>query len=142
MLYKRHIVDKLNGFDERFEYLEDRELAIRALKHGRILFNPEMKVYHQKITLKPRYYINTGKRMKYRALIYKLHKDKPNSIWRVIDPLNLMAVLFPPFVFFSLIFSRYKTKDDFILFPFIYVRLLYERLNLWYYSWKEKVFLI
>jgi len=44
MAYKRSIIRQIGGFDERYTYLEDRDLAMRAMRLGRICFNPEMIV--------------------------------------------------------------------------------------------------
>jgi hypothetical protein len=37
---------------------------------------------------------------------------------------------------------KHKTKEDLILFPYVYIRLVYERLNFWRQCARERVFLI
>ena len=147
MAYKRSIIERVGGFDERYTYLEDRDLALRSMKFGRLDFNPEMIVYHTQDTLKPRQFVQMGKRSRNIVLLYKKFGEnalaqKSSFLWRIVRPLNLMAIIFPPLVFVSLIRNRYKKREDFVLFPFIYLKLIYERLNLWYMCIKEKIFLI
>ena len=140
--YKKSVLEKIGGFDERFVYFDDRDLAMRAQKLGRICFNPEMIVYHQKITLKPAQFVQHCKRIRDQVLLYKKFGDKSLFIWRIFCPSNLLAILFPPIIFGSLFHSRYRKKEDFALLPFIYVRFICERLNFWDMCIRERVFLI
>jgi GT2 family glycosyltransferase len=140
--YKKKTLEKIGGFDERFNYLEDRDLALKAIKQGKIRFNPRMIVYHQKKTAKPKQFVRTGRTIRNRVLLYKKFKDKPYFIWRIIYPKDLVAIMFPPLTFTSLFRNVYKTKEDFALFPFIYIKLFYERLNFWDMCIRERVFLI
>jgi glycosyltransferase involved in cell wall biosynthesis len=145
--YKKSVIERVGGFDERYSYLEDRDLALRAMKFGRIDFNPEMIVYHPKHILRPRQFVQVGKRIRNIVLFYKKFGEArslalTSFLWRIVRPLNLMAMIFPPLVFVSFLRNRYKNKEDFILFPFIYLKLIYERLNLWDMCIKERVLLI
>jgi GT2 family glycosyltransferase len=140
--YKKSVLNDVGGFDARFTYMEDRDLALRAKRLGRIRFNSNMIVYHQKKTFTPREFVKTGKEVRNRVLLYKKLHDKTFFAWRVVYPLNLAAILCPPLTISSFFSTRYKTKEDFGLFPFIYVRLIYERLNLWNMCARERVFLI
>ena len=97
---------------------------------------------HQKHTLKPMEFVQTSKRIRSRVLLYKKFRERKFILWRIVYPSDLMAILFPPFIFVSLLRNRYRTKEDFVLFPFIYIRLIYERLNLWDMCARERVFLI
>ena len=142
MVYKRSVLNDIGGFDERFTYMEDRDLALRAKRFGRINFNPSMIVYHQKKTFTPRVFVNTGKEVRNRVLLYKKLHDRTFFAWRMVYPLNLAAILFPPLIIGSFFSARYETKEDFALFPFTYVRLIYERLNFWDMCARERVFLI
>jgi len=143
LAYKKSIIERVGGFDERYTYLEDRDLALRAMKFGRIDFNPEMIVYHTKDTLRPMQFVQAGKRIRNWVLLYKKFGEKtPRSLWRIARPLNLMAIIFPPLIFASFFRNRYKSREDFVLFPFIYLKLIHERLNLWDMCIKERVFLI
>ena len=141
--YKKSIIKKVDGFDEKYVYLNDRDIALRIIQAGgRICFNPKMIVYHQKITIKPMEFVKTGKQIRDRVLLFKKFRDRPLILWRIVYPKNLLGIIFPPLVFLSFFRNRYKTKEDYVLFPFIYIRLIYQRLNLWYMCIKERVLLI
>jgi glycosyltransferase involved in cell wall biosynthesis len=140
--YKKAIIERIGGFDKRFTYHEDRDLALRALKQGRIFFNPKMVVYHQKKTLTPIQFLKKGKILRNNVLLYKKSKERPLFIGRIVYPKDLLAIIFPPLIFTSLFRNVNKTKEDFALFSFIYIKLVYERLTLWDMCAKERVFLI
>jgi glycosyltransferase involved in cell wall biosynthesis len=144
--YKKSVIESVGGFDERYTYLEDRDLGLRAMKLGKIPFNPKMIVYHPKCTITPKQFIQGSKRIKNRVLLYKRRlspfRDRLSFLWRIILPLNLIRIIFPPLIFGSFFRNRYKNKEDFVLFPFIYIQLIYERLNLWDTCIKERAFLI
>jgi GT2 family glycosyltransferase len=141
--YKKNVLEKIGGFDERFTYMEDRDLALRALKIGKICFNPKMVVYHKRRVMKPVQFVKRGKRIRNRVMLLKKHGDKTFfSVGRIVSPTYFMAIIFPPLIFASLFRNNYRTKKDFMLFPFNYPKLIYERLNLWYICIKEKILLI
>ena len=147
MAYKKSILDCLGGFDETFVNSEDRDLALRAMKIGKIQFNPEMLVYHQKITQKPRKFSQMGKYIKYahpKVLLFKKSGDKPFSLWRIVSPLNLATILFPPLVLTTLLFKfkSFRTMEDLNLLPYIYLDAVFERLQIWKTCARERVFLI
>ena len=142
MAYIKKILDNIGGFYEEFTYLEDRDLALRVKKIGKILFNPEMLVFHQKKTLGPMQLVRKAKNVRNRVLIYKKLGDKSFFLGRILYPLNLIAILFPPLIVRNLFSANYKSKADFALFPFIYLSLIYERLNIWDMSARERVFIL
>jgi glycosyltransferase involved in cell wall biosynthesis len=142
MVYVKSVLNDIGGFDERYTYLEDRDLALRAKRLGKIRFNPNMIVYHQKKTLTWREFVRKAEIIRNRVLIYKKLHDKTFFTWRIVYPMNLVAIFFPPLIIRNFLSTRYKTKEDFALFPFIYIRLIYERLNFWDMCAREKVFLI
>jgi GT2 family glycosyltransferase len=140
--YKKAVLENIGGFDKRFTYLEDRDLALRALRKGKICFNPKMLVYHQKKTLKPKQFVKKGKILRNRVLLYKKYNDKTLFAGKIAFPEDLLAIIFPLLIFTSLFRNVYRSKEDFDLFPFIYVRFVYERLNFWDMCVRERVFLI
>jgi len=142
MAYEKKIVEQLGGFDERYTYLEDRDLGLRASKYGRINFNADMIVFHRKVTLTPAEYVNKAKAISNRILLYKKFGERPSALWRITSPLNLLTIIFPPLVFARLLRYRFATNQDFALLPFIYPRLLYERIILWHTCARERVFMI
>jgi glycosyltransferase involved in cell wall biosynthesis len=142
IVYSKKVLKSINGFDERFTFHEDLDLALRALRQGKILFNPQMIVYHQKKIYTPKRFVKNGQILRNRVLLYKKFKDKSFLFWRIANPKDLVSIIFPIFTFTSFFRNVYKSKDDFNLFPFIYVRLVYERLEFWDMCVRERVFLI
>ena len=82
--YKKSVFEKIGGFDARFVYFDDRDSCYASTEVGRICFNPEMLVYHQKITLKPAQFVQHCKRIRDQVLLYKKFRDKSLFIWRII----------------------------------------------------------
>lgn len=142
MAYERSVLESVGGFDERFDYLEDRDLGLRVLRLGRVCFNPDMVVYHRRVTMNPRQFVKTGGRIRNRVLLFKKYEERKFMLWRIMLPSSLMATIFPPFTAASLFRNRYRTKEDFALFPFVYPRLVCERLSLWQMCARERIFLI
>lgn len=142
MAYEKKIIKNVGGFDERLTYLEDRDIALRILKRGKICFSPEMIVYHPQVILTPKRFVESAARIRNRVLLFKKFKERRFLLWRIIFPFNLVKILFPPLIFSSLFFKRFRTSDDFKLLPFAYVYAICERLQLWKECAKERVFLI
>ena len=142
MAYKRGIIEKVGGFDERYSYHEDRDLALRIKKIGRICFNPNMIVRVQKEILTPKGLISRTDVMKNRDYLFKQFGDKAFITGRIVDPISLTKILFPPLAFASLLSKRFKDAHDYRLFPFVYINLIMERLQLWNTCANEGVFLI
>lgn len=142
MAYKRSIVESVGGFDEKYDYHEDRDLALRILKHGKICFNPNMIVYVQQQTFTPKDIIRSAGQIKNRVYLYKRFGERKIMMWRIVDPFNLAKTIFPPLIWVRLSFKTFKTSDDFKLLPFTYVYAILERLQLWNLCARERVFLI
>jgi len=140
--YKRDALEKIGGFDERLTHLEDRDIALRAIKQSQIIFNDKMIVHHQKKTMSPRQFLKTADILGNRVLLYKKFGDSTLFLWRIAMPIDLAELIFPPIIFGSFLVNKYKSKKDFDLFPYIYVKLLLERLRFWKICAKERVFLL
>jgi len=140
--YKRSVIESVGGFDERYDYFEDRDLALRILKRGKIGFNPNMIVFVQHQTVTPKDLMRSADYIKNRVYLFKRFGERKLMFWRIVDPLNLAKALFPPLILVSLFFNRFKTLDDFKLLPFTYVYAILERPQLWKTCAKERVFLV
>lgn len=99
-----------------------------------------MIVYIQQQTLTPKDIIRSAGILKNRVYLFRRFKERKLMFWRIVQPLNLAKALFPPLVFVSLLFNRFKASDDFRLLPFIYVHAVSERLQLWKTCTRERVF--
>ena len=139
--YKKSVVESMNGFDENLTYFEDRDLALRAARMGKIDFNPSMIVYAQKQTMTPKNLLKSVNQIKNRVRLFRKHRERELMIWRCVKPRNLARAAFPPFIFVNLLFHRFRTRDDFNLLPFTYVFAVRERVQLWQECARQKVFL-
>jgi glycosyltransferase involved in cell wall biosynthesis len=142
MAYKKAVVVEVGGFDERYDFHEDRDLALRIMKYGKIRFNPNMKVFVQQETLTPQSFLRRTNALRNRVLLFKKFGQKEHFMWRIVEPWSLMKVIFPALIFTSLFSKRFVKNEDFRLFPFQYIFLLFSRLKLWKESAKQRVFLI
>ena len=140
--YKKRFIETVGGFDERYSFHEDRDLALRIQKLGKIEYNPNMKVFVQQQTLTPKYLIIRSNAIKNKVYLFKRFGERKAMIWRIVEPISLVKLLFPPIFFASLLSKKFKKSDDFKLVPFMYINLVYSRLKLWKESVKERVFLI
>jgi glycosyltransferase involved in cell wall biosynthesis len=140
--YRKKDIESVGGFDERYSYLEDRDLALRLLKRGRIVFNPDMVIYDQKQIVTPFELLRSASHTKGRVILFKRFGDKECIVGRVVNPLNLVKILFPPLILGGLLLHDFKTSEDFRLLPFTYIQAILERLQLWKTCATERVFLI
>lgn len=140
--YRRKELLEVGMFDPLYLQYEDRDLAIRLLSFGEIAYAKDVIVEHQheRYTLKS--YMSEAKKIKYRLMLIERHGERNQFIGPVFEPAKLIVILLPPLVIFKMITSRYRDKSDLILALFIYPRLCYERLLLWRYCLKQKIFII
>jgi glycosyltransferase involved in cell wall biosynthesis len=142
MAYKKKIVETVGGFDKKLTYHEDRDIALKIMKLGKISFKPEMIVYHPRVVLSPAMFIKAASHTKYRVFLFKKFGDKECLLWRILLPLNLVKIFFPPLIFGSLFSERFRDSNDYRLLPYSYVYVIVERLQLWKTCAIERVFLI
>jgi GT2 family glycosyltransferase len=140
--YTRDVLMSVRGFDERYSYYEDRDLALRILRKNRIQFNPRMVAYAQHQTLTYRDLLIRKGEVSNRVYLFKRFGERKSSLWRILNPGNLAKAIFPPVIFSCLFLSDFKSSSDFELLPFKYVHAILERLELWKTCAKERVFLV
>jgi Glycosyl transferase family 2 len=73
--YRREVLNKLGGFDERFRaaHCEDLDLGYRALELGPVGFEPDMQVVHPPRPVPLREHIRRGRLASAEALLYSRH---------------------------------------------------------------------
>jgi hypothetical protein len=140
--YRKDVIMAVRGFDERLGYLHDRDIALRIMRHGKILFNPNMIAYHPQVIMTPKNFIKSAADTKNRIILFKRFGERKFMLWRVLAPTNLAKIVFPPLILASPFFNRYRTRDDFRLLPYTYVHAILERLQIWKTCATERVFLI
>lgn len=141
--YRKDILDKIGGFNEEFaDYYEDREIAFRASKYGKIIFNRRMVVEHQLKRWSMWGYMLNARKVKGIILLYKRYKWS-HYIWlSIVKPRELGLIIFPPFLLVPIFQGRVKSFFDLLLLPLLYIRSIYMRLIIWKTAFKERVFLI
>ena len=142
MAYKKRVIQAEGCFDERFAYFEDRNLALRVIKKGKIHFNPKMIVYHPQVILTPKTYVKSATFIRHRVHLFKKFRDKSFLLWRIFFPTNLLKILFPPLIFSILFVKKFNKSADFRLLPFVYIYVICQRLHLWKESVRERTLLI
>lgn len=140
--YKRSSVKNVGGFDEKYTYFEDRDLALRILKSEKIEFNPNMNVWIRKEIVTPKGYLKESSILKNRVHLFKRFNDREMITGRIVAPTILIKILCPGSIIASLFINNLKTSDDYRLLPFTYVKAVLERIQLWKECAKERVFLI
>lgn len=142
MAYKKEFLKKTGGFDNGYTYFEDRDVAFRLMKYGRVCFNPEMIVYHPRVVNTPKKLIASAANVKNLVRFYRKFGRAEFMLWRILYPRYLIRLLCPPLVFSSLLLRTFKNSDDFRLLPFTYVYLISQRLQLWKECARERVLII
>lgn len=140
--YTRDIILKLHGYNEKYGYHEDRELALRVMKYGEIKFCSAMIVIHQKKLWTCKSYIKTATRSRDRVLLFKYHNDTSVMMFRIMYPRNLIRILIPPLIIIPLFRNRNNTVLDYKLVLSSYITFIYERALIWKTAIKERVFVI
>lgn len=140
MGYTRAILEKVNYFDPIFRYgYEDREMAFRILKFGKIFFSKNMLVAHQmkKLTIKALF--NRAKWSENMVDFIKRHKTYPRLNKHFLFPERLL-IIFCPFI---LIFAvSYRNFHDIIIGFFKYIAYIYERIIIWRAAIKNRILVI
>jgi glycosyltransferase involved in cell wall biosynthesis len=140
--YRKLVLEKVGGFDESLNYFEDRDIALRVMKHGAIIFNPKMVAYHSRVVMTPRSFVQLATHEKYRICLFKKFGEKKFFVWRIFMPTNLIKVFFPFMIFASLFSNRFENPNDFRLLPYSYIYAVLERLSIWRTGVYEKFFVI
>ncbi len=135
MGYRREILEKLNGFDERYKnYFEDTDLAQRIKKYGKIVFSPDAIVIHQRKKKDPKkLFREWSSRYEGLAQYYKATGKR----FVVIHAEEYLLLIFP---FLILLFYRIISLSDVKILPVIYAAMVVARFRLWVTAMKERVF--
>lgn len=143
VVYKKEVVQKVAGFNPEFSRYEDRELALKVLRFGKIASCNRMIVIHRQKKWRIKTFMSSAKYIRYRIKLFKYHGDRFGVRWRILNPLDLIKIVVPPLAFLKPMMSgKIKTWSDFRLTPFFYFHLLYQRLIIWKTALKERVIIL
>jgi len=140
--YRRDVLDKVNYFDPHFACgHEDRDLAIRVLKHGEICFSEDMIVVHQLKKLSIKRLFALAKRAGNKVYLLKLNgKESGGEVRMNILYLDrLLIILFPPLLILG---KALRSVDDLVLVFFQYFAYIYERIIIWKAAIKNRIFIL
>jgi glycosyltransferase involved in cell wall biosynthesis len=140
--YKRSVLESVGGFDENLHYLEDKGLAFKVMKLGKIRFNPAMVTCHQRVVFSPQTLIKSAAFVSGRVYLFQRFGERKFFLGRILFATDLVKVLFPPLVFGSLFVKRFKSESDYRLFPYIYIYYVCVRLHIWKASAEYRVFVM
>jgi GT2 family glycosyltransferase len=138
--YRAELLRRLGGFDERYVIAyEDRDLALRAQRHGRLVFCPDMLVFHDIIRWTWRDILSNAARGRDRVRLIVDHGDRAARWGPVVEPSSLMVLLCP--VLLLLVYPL-RSSADLIGIPMLWGRSLILRIVIWRSAWGAGRFLI
>lgn len=138
--YRRDALEKAGCFDPIFKYgHEDRDLAYRILRFGKICFSPDMLVAHQNKKLTVRALFNRARRAENAVELIKKHGSFPELKKNILYPGRLL-IIFCPFILILAV--SYRTFYDLVLGVFKYFSYIYERALIWKAAVRSKIFIV
>lgn len=140
--YLRDTLIRVGGFNPELERFHDRDIALRVLKFGRVCFNKRMTVVHPRVQITPKKLLRISRFAGERVYLFKTFDDRTLFLWRLFDARSFVKIVFPPLILASLLFHKFKTKEDYNLLPFTYLSAIMERISFWKACARLRVFLI
>lgn len=138
--YSRSVLEKVNLFDPAFQHgHEDRDLAFRVLKHGRIFFSQEMIVSHQRKKLTVKALFHRARRAENKVYFIKKHGRPAGMAGMFLYPQRLLAIACPPLLFLT---SSYRSPYEILLGFLKYFSYIYERLLIWRGAVKHRILVL
>ncbi len=150
MMYRRSVLDHLGGFAGDYDRYEDKELALRVWKLGRIAKAPQAKVYHQQDGRRwPDFdLVHSSAQWVRLKKSHDLHHDRNNP-----PPMLFGFVLFPkkyigllwrllalPVITLLAWHSSHRRRARYELRWLLF--LIQERWAIWKMAYQEKVFMV
>ena len=138
--YRAEVLNKIGGFNPRYPYShEDGDLALRAMKYGKIGSCLDMLVFHRTKKWTARTLLLDARRARDSVRFIKEHNFKRLTRYCILYPMNVVYIFFPFLIPFH---YRMVKWTDFKLLPVFYLRLLYQRILIWKEAVKERIFLL
>jgi glycosyltransferase involved in cell wall biosynthesis len=145
--YYTNILRKINGFKIKYgNMMEDRDLALRVKKYGKIIFNDKMVVYHK---IKKWNFDSLIKRHIDQAISsVHMYKENHSNIGRklrfhfVLFPTHLIIIICPLLLIIKGFRDHVRSFKDLKILIYFYVAYILERFYLWKTAWTEKVLIL
>ena len=143
MGYKREVILRVGGFNPEHNRGADIDLGYRILKKGRIGFCKDMIVIHRHKKYTYRSLMELANRVEDTLRLYMKYteseKRRCRHLGRIVIATHLLYLFFPPLIFITYAFRSF---EDFKLLPVFYLYLVIERINIWKFAYRNRVFLI
>jgi len=140
MAYRKSALERVGFFDPNFDCgHEDRDLALRVKRIGRIIYAEDMLVCHQEKRLTPRAILGRAFRAKNMVYLFKKHQKEGQRGKLVLYPSHITIILFP---FLLISHYTYRSLSDVQIGFVKYFALIIERLLIWYWAIKYRIFLL
>ena len=139
--YLRDSIIEAGYFDPKFRYVyEDRDLAMRIKKLGKIYFESNMLVFHQQKKVNIQSLFRRAKRaIDYIYFDNKHGRDSSEHIRNnVLSPSHLLIIFFPPLIFLG---ARIESFSDLFICCMKYFSFVFERVLIWAFAIKYKKFI-
>jgi glycosyltransferase involved in cell wall biosynthesis len=138
---KAIIIDRLGGFDEKRYRLgrEDTDLGMRICQIGKIEYLPKMKVHHREALWTLSSLLDNAKRYESDVYMYIDHDCFTFSFGRILHPMFLLMMIFPPYILVRL---KPKSWKDMLFLPKLYAYLVKLRFVIWRTAIAEKEFVL
>jgi glycosyltransferase involved in cell wall biosynthesis len=136
--YRKIALARGGLFHEDLRQFEDRDLALRLRKLGRIVFADDAVVRHQKESYTIRSFMREAEEVALQLDFERLHGETSNRVGPIAYPGHLLTILFPPLVLSKLVVNRYRSWRDLLMFSLIYPRLVWERCLIWRWALRNK----
>lgn len=142
MAYKKDVLFKAGLLNESFRVMEDRDLALRVLRHGNIVFSKELSVTHMREQRTMKSFLLEARGSSAWVQFDIINKQRDQMVWFVYRPLKLLTLFFPPLIFSRFFTARFKSPFDYLLLVALYPRLWYERILVWKWAIQYRKFII
>ena len=129
-------------FDLTLRKYQDRELALRMLKIGTIIYAPDAIVVHRLERYDVSGFMREADKIQYWLILMRKTGESKHVWHHVYSPAKLLALAFPPAMLFRLFTHDFKDRVDWTMFLLSYPRLWYERVLLWRYALANRMFII
>jgi GT2 family glycosyltransferase len=122
--------------------MEDRDLALRVLKQGDIVFSKDFSVTHMREQRTIKSFLLEARGSAAWVQFDIVNKQRNQMVWFVYQPFKLLALVFPPLKLTRYSTARFKSALDYKLLLALYPRLWYERILVWRWAIRYNKFVI
>jgi glycosyltransferase involved in cell wall biosynthesis len=141
--YRRDALLAVGLFSEQNGNYEDRDLAIRLRRYGRIAFAHDARARHVRERYSVRTFMHEATKVGRRLNVEHVHEERVfTRVGPIVRPPHLLAILFPPLILAKLFTDRPRSVRDVLMLLLVYPRLLRERCVIWSWALRNRRLLI